>query len=150
MYEWLVALGGASANLLFAGMFAARVVAPRWGRPLGFVGVAMAIPLAAAAAVALTSGQDAWAVVLPLVFVAFALGEAVVDLLLPFEIRRTRWLWPYLLAFYLAQWAVIGAAFIASRAAGFAVLATYFVCLAATAWSYRRVGHGPSRSSRAT
>jgi hypothetical protein len=45
-------------------------------------------------------------------------------------------------AFYLAQWAVVGAAFLAWQPGGFAVLVTYFACLAATAWSYRRVGHG--------
>lgn len=66
--------------------------------------------------------------------VFFALAEIVADLVGPFDVRASRWVWPYLLVFYLAQWAVIGAA---------TVLASHFVCLAATVYSYRRVGHGP-------
>jgi hypothetical protein len=52
------------------------------------------------------------------------------------------WLWPYLILFYAGQWALIGAAFRASTPGGYVVLASYFVCLIATAYSYRQVGHG--------
>jgi hypothetical protein len=76
------------------------------------------------------------------VFVVFAVVEVIVDVLLDFEIRATVWLWPYLMLFYLAQWAVIGAAFRVSEPGGFAVLVSYFVSLATTIYSYRRVGHG--------
>jgi hypothetical protein len=145
-YPILVVGAGVAANLLFAAMFAARVRIPRWSRPLGFAGTAMAAPLAAASVVAARTGGDAWDVFLPLVFVAFAAAEVVVDLLLDVDIRTTRWLWPYLMGFYLAQWAVIGAAFRTSTPGGAAVLASYFVCLAATAYSYRRVRHGLDRS----
>ena len=139
----LVVIAGSAANLFLAAMFVARVVAPGRARPLGIIGTAAAIPLAIASSEAGRLGLGTWQVLLPLAFVAFAIGEVVVDLILRLEFRRTRWLWLYLVAFYLAQWAVIGAAFLASRPGGFVVLATYFVCLAATAWSYRRVGHGP-------
>jgi hypothetical protein len=142
LYPVLVVVGGASANVLIAGMFLARIYRPAWSRTLGFAGTAMAFPLAAASFVAVAAGLGAWAAVLPLVFVAFAVIEVAVDVVLDVEVRETRWLWAYLTAFYLAQWAVIGAAFLATVGGGFAVLATYFVCLGATAWSYRRVGHG--------
>lgn len=138
----LVVVGGSLANLLIAGMFIARVVAPRRAHALGFAGTAMAVPLGAAAILAGTGDGEGWDVVLPLVFVAFAIVEVLVDAVLDVEVRTTRWLWPYLALFYLAQWAVIGAAFRVGAAVGFCVLATYFVCLGATAWSYRRVGHG--------
>ena len=142
MYAAVVTGAGGAANLLFAGMFVARVVAPHRARPMGLAGIGMAAPLTIAALIAGREGLGAWAAVLPLVFVAFAVVEVVVDLMLPVDVRRTGWLWPYLLSFYLAQWAVIGAAFLGSRAGGAAVLVTYFLCLATTAWSYRRVGHG--------
>ena len=142
VYAVLVVVAGVAANLLFAAMFAARVVAPRHARALGLAGTAMAVPLAAAAGIAAASGRDMWAVVLPLVFGAFALVEVLADVVGIVDVRRTGWLWPYLLAFYAAQWAVIGAAFLADPRGGFAVLASYFVTLAATAVSYRRVGHG--------
>lgn len=141
-YGVLVVVGGSLANLLIAGMFIARVVAPHRAHPLGLAGTAMAVPLGAAAILAVTGDGEEWDVVLPLVFVAFAIVEVLVDAVLDVEVRTTRWLWPYLALFYLAQWAVIGAAFRVGAAAGFSVLATYFVCLGATAWSYRRVGHG--------
>jgi hypothetical protein len=141
-YATLVVGAGIAANLLLAAMFAARVVVPRGARLLGFLGTAAAIPLLIAALVAWRDALGAWQIGLPLVFAAFAAEEVVVDVLLPLDVRTTRWLWAYLASFYAAQWAVVGAAFLASRAGGFAVLATYFVCLLAAAWSYRRVGHG--------
>jgi hypothetical protein len=102
----------------------------------------MALPLAAASLAALAAGAVVWLIVLPAVFVVFALVEVYVDLLADVEVRTTRWLGPYLAVFYLAQWAVIGAAFLTSSNGGASVLVTYFVCLAATAWPYRKVGHG--------
>jgi hypothetical protein len=140
-YAVLVIGAGVLANLLIAGMFVARVHAPAWARAIGFAGTAMAIPLAIASVLALVDGAGAWAVVLPLVFVAFAVIEVLGDVVLEGGFRTSRWLGPYLASFYLAQWALVGAAFLASRTGGFVVLFTYFVCLAATFYAYRRVGH---------
>jgi hypothetical protein len=142
VYATLVTASGVAANLLFTAMFIARVIAPGRARPLGLTGTATAVPLAVAAVIAARAGADVWLSVLPAVFVVFAAVEVTVDVLLDVEIRVTRWLGPYLAAFYVAQWAVIGAAFLSSTLGGVAVLVTYFVCLAATAYSYRRVGHG--------
>jgi hypothetical protein len=142
VYVILVVGSGVAANLLYTFMFIARVIVPGWARPLGLTGTATAVPLAAAAVLAARAGADAWLVVLPTVFVIFAVVEVTVDVLLDVEIRTTRWLWPYLAMFYVAQWAVIGAAFLSSTPGGAVVLATYFACLAATAYSYRHVGHG--------
>lgn len=144
-YGPLVVTAGCVANLCFAAMFVARVRSPARARPLGWTGTAMAVPLLAAAVIAAATGMDGWDVALPLVFVAFALVEVGVDAVATVDVRTTRWLWPYLLSFYLAQWAVIGAAFRVGELGGAAVLVTYFLCLAATAYSYRRVGHGRSR-----
>jgi hypothetical protein len=147
IYTVLVIGGGMAANLLLAAMFVARVRAPGSARAYGLAGTAMAVPLGAAAVRAALLALGPWEVALPLVFVAFAVEEVVVDFVLRLDVRHSRWLWPYLSTFYLAQWAVIGAAFLASVAGGVVVLATYFVCLAATAWSYRRVGHGSGAAS---
>lgn len=148
LYSALVVVPGVAANLLFAAMFVGRVVAPQRARTFGLAGTAMAVPLAVAAWTAAAAGRSAWGVVLPLVFVAFAGVEVVVDVLGVVDVRSTGWLWPYLLAFYAAQWAVIGAAFLAGDRGGYVVLASYFVTLAATAWSYRRVGHGVQDAGR--
>jgi hypothetical protein len=144
----LVVVAGSAANLLFAAMFVARVRAPHHAHRIGLVGTGMAAPLAMAAVLAWTSGTELWDIVLPLVFVVFAAVELVVDEVLDFEVRASRWLWPYLLLFYVAQWAVIGAAFRASEPGGFAVLVSYFVCLFSTVYSYRRVGHGATASNQ--
>ena len=149
LHSVLVVAAGSIANLAIAAMFVARVKRPEWARPLGFFGTAMALPLAAAGLIAWLEGMHPWDVALPLVFVAFAVIEIGVDVVADFDVRSSRWLWPYLMSFYIAQWAVIGAAFRASEAGGAAVLVTYFICLAATAYSYRRVGHGTGdRTSR--
>jgi hypothetical protein len=141
-YAILVVGGAALANLLIAGMFVARVVAPAAAQPLGFGGTAMALPLAVGAWIAVRTGRSAWDAALPLVFVAFAVVEIVADAVLRAEFRSSVWLWPYLILFYAGQWALIGAAFRASTPGGYVVLASYFVCLIATAYSYRQVGHG--------
>ncbi len=145
LHTALVVAAGSLANLAIAAMFVARVKRPDRASPLGFLGTSMALPLAAASLVAWIEGMHPWDITLPLVFVAFAVIEIVVDVVVDFDVRSSRWLWPYLMSFYIAQWAVIGAAFRASEAGGAVVLVTYFVCLAATAYSYRRVGHGTDR-----
>lgn len=145
-YGLLVLWGAVAANLLIAAMFVARVIRPPWARVLGWAGTAMAIPLAAAAAIAATTRRDVWDVALPVVFVGFSVVEVLVDAVGGGRVKETRWLWPYLAAFYLAQWALIGAGFRVGAGAGAAVLATYFMCLGATAYSYREVGHGDLRA----
>jgi hypothetical protein len=142
MYAVLVVGGGTLANLLIAAMFAARVVTPSWASALGWAGTVMAIPLAVGSALALRDGTSAWKVALPLVFVAYAVLEVVLDGILHLKFRSTAWLGPYLILYYGGQWAIIGAAFLASRQGGFVVLVSYFVCLAATLFSLIRVGHG--------
>jgi hypothetical protein len=141
-YTMLVVGSATIANLLLAAMFAARVVAPSVAQSLGFAGTAMALPAAGASLIAARTGRPGWDIALPLVFVAFAAVEVLADAVLRSEFRTTAWLWPYLVLFYAGQWALIGAAFRASSLGGFVVLASYFVCLAATAYSYNRVGHG--------
>lgn len=149
LYGPLVVGAGTAANLLIAGMFVARVTAPARARSLGFAGTAMAIPLAAASLIALAHEADVWLIVLPAVFVVFALIEVYADVVSDVDVRTTRWLGPYLAVFYLAQWSLVGAAFLVRTVGGAAVLGTYFICLAATGWSYRRVGHGTGADRRA-
>lgn len=146
LHAVLVVAAGSLANLAIAAMFVARVRSPENARPLGFFGTAMALPLAAASLVAWLEGMHPWDIALPLVFVGFAFVEVGVDIVADFEVRESRWLWPYLMSFYIAQWAVIGAAFRASEVGGAVVLAAYFICLAATAYSFRRVGHGTDQA----
>jgi formylglycine-generating enzyme required for sulfatase activity len=66
----------------------------------------------------------------------------LLDYVLKLEFRQTRWLGPYLLIFYAAQWGMIGFGFMVDRGPGFITLLTYFLSLAATDYSYAKVGHG--------
>jgi hypothetical protein len=73
---------------------------------------------------------------------AYLAVEYMLDYRLKSNFRQTRWLGPYLLLYYLGLFALIGYAFLVDRAAGFITLATYFINLAATGFSYSRVRHG--------
>ena len=70
--------------------------------------------------------------------------ELLLDYVLEIDFRRThtRLLGPYLALFYLGQMGLIGYAFVVQPVYGFVTLATYFLNLLATWYSYSRVGHG--------
>jgi len=131
-------------NLLLALIFANRVIGrAAWEHWLGYGTVVMAIPLAIIALLNLLRGRG-WAFwVLPLVMVVYLVIEYVLDYHLHSDFRQTKVLGPYLLAYYLSLFAMIGYAFLVSKPAGFLTLITYFINLAATFLSYTWVGHGP-------
>ena len=134
-------------NLLLAVVLLARArEAKRLERQTGFLGMLLGIPLAIAAALNALEGRDWWAVVLPIPAALHCLVELFVDHLTPSNFRYTRWLWPYLALFYLGQWFLVGYNFLASQAYGTVTLVTYFLCLAATFYSYSKVKHGEMRS----
>jgi hypothetical protein len=109
---------------------------------LGYGTLIMVFPLTIIALANLTGGRG-WAFwILPLVMVIFLVVEFVLDYWLKSDFRQTTWLGPYLLVYYLALFAMIGYAFLASKSYGFLTLITYFINLAATFFSYARVGHG--------
>ena len=83
-----------------------------------------------------------WLAALPGVMIVYLLVEWLLDYALKLPFRQSRWLGAYLLLFYLAQWAMIGYAFIVRPLYGFITLPTYFLSLGATAYSYAKVGHG--------
>lgn len=130
-------------NLLFSLIFLNRVYGRAgWEHGLGYGALIMIFPLTFIALANLASGRG-WAFwILPLVMVIFLALEFVLDYWLKFNFRHTAWLGPYLLLYYLALFAMIGYAFLAGRPYGFITLITYFINLAATFFSYARVGHG--------
>jgi hypothetical protein len=130
------------ANLLLVGMFLARAFGePRLSRDLGTAVVVMAIPMAIAAVGNIMEGRDLWLVILPALVVLYCAVEFVLDYILKLDFRQTSLLWPYLGLYYLSLMGMIGYAFIISKPLGFVTLATYFVNLAATFYSFARVGH---------
>lgn len=138
-------------NLLLIGVFLARACgAKHLERRFGLAAVALALPFAAIAIANALAQRSWWTVALPLAVAAYLVVELVLDYVLALDFRHTRALGPYLLLFYAAQWAAIGYGFAVSRAAGFITLATYFLCLAATGYSYVRVGHGDQAPAAAT
>jgi hypothetical protein len=129
-------------NLILCLIFLNRVFGrSEWEHWIGYGTVVMAIPLAVIAGVNL-AGNRSWAFwVLPLVMVAFLIIEYILDYLLKFNFRKTAWLGPYLLFYYMALFAMIGYAFLVGKSYGFVTLITYFINLATTFYSYARVGH---------
>jgi len=130
-------------NLLLTVMFISRGCGRQQiGNRFGWATVALVLPLAAAAAFNAAGGRPGWTIALPALMVAYDAVEFLLDFILKFDFRHTRWLGPYLALFYLALMGMIGYAFAVDKLFGFITLATYFVCLAATAFSYARVKHG--------
>jgi hypothetical protein len=111
---------------------------------LGLVSVSLSVPLLLSAVYNFTQPRSIWLGVLPGLLGVFCLIELFLDYVFKIPFRQTRWIGPYLLVFYAAQWGMIGFGFIISEAAGFITLFTYFLSLAATAYSYKQIGHGPA------
>lgn len=130
-------------NLILSLIFLNRVFGRmEWEHGFGYGTLIMIFPLTIVALANLTGGRG-WAFwILPLVMVAFLAFEFVLDYWLKFNFRQTAWLGPYLLLYYLALFAMIGYSFLVAKPYGFITLITYFLNLAATFYSYARVGHG--------
>ena len=130
-------------NLLLAVMFLFRARSkPKIGSTFGWAAVVLGIPLLTAVVLNALAERPWWALVLPGLLVAYDLVEFLIDHLLKFDFRHSRWLGPYLGLYYLALMGMIGYAFAIGKSYGFITLITYFINLAATAFSYARVQHG--------
>jgi hypothetical protein len=130
-------------NLLLALMFLFRGRGrAKTGSGFGWAAVILGIPLLAAAILNASGGRPWWSYILPGLLVLYDLVEFVLDYLLKFDFRHSHWLGPYLGLYYLALMGMIGYSFAVSKPFGFVTLVTYFINLAATAWSFARVQHG--------
>ena len=130
-------------NILLIGLFLVRPKKlERVEHILGLVIVGLAIPIALAVFLNLWGKREWWSIILPSLFILYAIVEFIFDYILKLNFRNTFLLWPYLLLFYLSQWGMIGFTFIISRTYGFITLVTYFLNLLATWYSYSKVGHG--------
>ena len=130
-------------NLLMIGIFLSRPFGmKRLERTLGWVQIALAIPVTVCVVVNAAAGRGMWFFLLPSLLVVFLLVELVFDYILETGFRHTRWLGPYLLLYYLALMGMIGYNFLVSPVYGLITLVTYFLNLLATWYSYSRVGHG--------
>jgi len=130
-------------NLLLATMFLFRARGrSQVGSAFGWGAVVLGIPLLAAGVLNALGARPWWTVVLPGLLVLYDAVEFVLDYILKFDFRQSRWLGPYLGLYYLALLGMIGYTFAVGKPYGFVTLVTYFINLAATAWSYARVQHG--------
>jgi hypothetical protein len=130
-------------NLLMIAIFLSRAQGRRGvERALGVVVMSLAVPTALAISLNLLGGREWWTIVLPGLLVVFLALELVLDYILKLDFRRTRLLGPYLLLYYLALMGMIGYSFFVGKPYGFVTLVTYFLQLAATWYSYSKVGHG--------
>ena len=134
------------ANLFNLSMIAIMLSRPKgWARfehYLGLLSIFLMIPLGLCVIYYGINEAQWWIIVLPGLLIIFLLVELILDYILKLEFRQTRWLGSYLLLFYAAQWGMIGFGFLVGQIAGFITLLTYFLSLAATAFSYKKVGHG--------
>ena len=141
--DWIVFICANLFNLFIVGIMLSRPFGlQRLERVVGILNILLIIPLMGAVFLNFTSGRDWWTYLLPLVMIAFLIVELLLDYVLKIPFRETRLLWPYLGLFYLAAWMMIGYSFLVNRTFGFITLVTYFMSLAATAYSYSQVGHG--------
>jgi hypothetical protein len=130
-------------NLLLAVMFLARARRSKAvEQAVGLAIVAMAVPLAAASILNALGHRAWWTWGLPLVMIGFCVVEYVVDYALRINFRNSRAMKPYLLLYYLALMAMIGYSFLLGKTYGYITLATYFLHMGATAYSYAKVKHG--------
>ena len=111
-------------------------------RDLGLAIVAMIVPVPLAIIFNIANGRELWTILMPSLLLLFLLVELLFDYILKLEFRYTRLLGPYLLTYYLGLMAMIGYSFGIGKVFGFITLATYFINLAATGYSYSRVKHG--------
>ena len=137
-----------AVNLLVAVMFLGRVRGTRRANLWGWVAVALAVPVAAIAIWNLVGGRAWWTIVLPALYAAYALLELLLDGILKVDFRSSWLLAPYLVTYYVGLLGLVGYAFGVGAIEGFVSLAAYFLSLAATSYSYRRVGHGVATASQ--
>jgi hypothetical protein len=131
------------SNLLLAVMFLLRSRGrPKVGSAFGWGAVVLGIPLLASVVLNALGVRPWWAFVLPGLLVLYDAVEFLFDYVLKFDFRHSGWLGPYLGLYYLALMGMIGYTFAVGKPYGFVTLVTYFINLAATAWSYARVQHG--------
>ena len=109
---------------------------------LGLFIVAMAIPLALAIAANIINKRGTWYWILPAITITFLVIEFILDYLQKGDFRNSSLLAPYLILFYLSQFAMVGYSFFVGRVYGYITLVTYFINLAATFISYARIKHG--------
>jgi len=130
-------------NLLITGIMLSRPFGlARLENILGIIDLLLIIPLGVAVVLNFLGGREWWSYVLPLVLIVFLIVELLLDYVLQIPFRETRLLWPYLALFYLAARQQIRYTLLVTKSYGFITLVTYFICLAATAYSYSQVGHG--------
>jgi hypothetical protein len=143
MLDLVVFLIANLVNILLALLFIYRAIGqPGRGNRFGWASVLLGIPLLAIAVYNLVTGRNWWTVLLPGLMVLYDLLEWIVDHLYKLDFRHSRWLGLYLLVYYLALMGMIGYTFMVGRVFGFFTLITYFINLAATAYSFSRVRHG--------
>ena len=130
-------------NLLLAVMFLFRARGKsKIGNAFGWGAVLLGIPLLPAVVLNAIAGRPWWTFVLPGLLIIYDAVEFVLDYLFKFDFRHSRWLGPYLGLYYLALMGMIGYTFTIGKPFGFITLTTYFINLAATAYSYAHVQHG--------
>jgi hypothetical protein len=130
-------------NLLVAALLVVRVRG--WAtveRGLGIAVMAMALPVGVGIVLNALARRPWWTIALPALLVLFCAVELTLDYILKMDFRYTRLLWPYLMSYYLALIGMMGYSFGVGKVQGFTTLGTYLLNLAATWYSYARVGHG--------
>jgi hypothetical protein len=130
-------------NLLVIGIFLSRPKRlERVEYVLGLVLEALALPIGAAVVLNVLGQREWWRAVLPSLLILFLVVEGVLDYILKLDFRRTRLLAPYLVLFYLGLIGILGYTFAVGKMYGLITLGTYLLGLAATGYSYSKVGHG--------
>jgi hypothetical protein len=131
------------ANLLVTGIMLSRPFGlHQLERACGITLLVLGIPVIIATIFNAATGREWWRIALLVPLVVFLVMELFFDYILNLNFRETSLLIPYLIAFYLALIGMVGYTFSVGKPHGLITVVTYFVQLAATAYSYSQVGHG--------
>jgi hypothetical protein len=129
-------------NLIMVLVFLSRTELIPDTQVASWIWALFSLVLLAAAVLNLRAKREWWASALPALLALFLVVEIVLDYVLQFDFRSTRWLGPYLLLYYLSILGMVGYSFLAGKKYGVITLLTYFLSQIAALYSYFTVGHG--------
>lgn len=129
-------------NLSVVGIMLSRV--PGWKeieQILGLFYLALILPMGLGAFHNAINQRAPWYWILPGLVILYLFIEGILDYILHYDFRRSKWLSLSLSVFYFTQSGMVGYAFLVDVGWGITVLVTYFMSMAATAYSYAKVKH---------
>lgn len=101
-------------------------------RILGIIIICMIIPFSYVALFNLISKKESWSFIIPCIILIFLVLELFLDYILNLNFRETKFVYIYVLIYYVSLMTGIGYSFLVNKKAGFITLIFYFINLIGT------------------